>query len=137
AGAMRTTYNYPLHPKRIASEYLTVENLNTAFWFLQVAMKASTSNYIPPPRNPSDAVLGAVNDAIADFLRTATSPPSPSVTAPDVCFAFWSADCDFSFDALNEWLDSLWDSVTYLGELLAWLGELIADLWQVFACTFT
>lgn len=137
AEAMRTTYNYPLHPQRIASEYLTVENLNTAFWFLLVAMKVSTSNYIPPPRFPSDAVLGAVNDAMADFLTTATSPPSPSASAPDLCLAFWSTDCDFTLDRLNEWLDFLWDSVSYLGELLAWLGELIRDLWQVFACTFT
>ena len=135
--AMQATFNNTPHPQRIASEYLTVENLNTAFWYLLLAMKASTSSYIPPPTFPSEELLGAVNNAMTDFLSTATNPPSPSFSAPDVCFSFWSDDCDFSLDALEEWLESLWDTVKYFGELLAWLGGLILDLWGVFACGAT
>ena len=138
AEALEATYNDPdNHPKRIESEYLTVDHLNTAFWLLLVTMKASTSNYIPPPVFPSDEVLGAINSAMADFLTTATNPPTPSASLPDVCFALWDTDCNFSLEALNEWLDSLWDTFAYFGELLAYLGEVVTDFWQVFACTFT
>ncbi len=136
-GAMRATYDDAPHPARIDSEYLTVDNLNTAFWFMLAALKSMTSSYIPPPSFPGAEVLDAVNDAISEFLDTASNPPAPSSSAPDVCFNFWSSDCDFSLDHLEEWLDYLWDTVTYLGELLAWLGDLIHDLWQVFACTLS
>jgi hypothetical protein len=135
--AMEATFSGAPHPQRIASEYLTVENLNTAFWFLLVAMKASTSNYIPPPSFPSDEVLGAVSGAMGDFLETATNPPGPSFSPPEVCFALWDDDCDFSLSALQEWAEFLADTITYLGQLLRWLGELIRDLWQVFSCSLT
>lgn len=137
ADSMEAAFSDAPHPQRIASEYLTVENLNTAFWLLLIAMKVSTSNYVPPPTLPADEVLQAVTDAMTDFLGTATSPPTPSFSAPDFCADLWSDDCDFSLDALEEWLDSVIEAITYLGELMVWLGELIRDLAQVFACTLT
>jgi hypothetical protein len=135
--AMRVTYDDTPHPKRISSEYLTVENLNTSFWLMLASLKAMTSSYIPPPEFPGAEVLDAVNDAIDDFIDTASNPPSPSSSPPGFCLNFWSSDCDFSLSALEDWLDYLWDTITYLGELLAWIAELIRDLWQVFACTLS
>lgn len=135
--AMRTTYDDAPHPKRIATEYLAVEDLNTAFWFMLASLKAMTSSYVPAPTFPGADVLDAVNDAIGDFLDTAGNPPTPSSSPPGFCLNFWSSDCDFSLDALEDWLDYLWDTITYLGELLAWIGDLIRDLWQVFACTLS
>lgn len=135
--AMRATYDDAPHPQRINTEYLTVEDLNTAFWFMLAALKGMTSSYIPAPSFPGAEVLDAVNDAIDDFLATAGNPPTPSSSPPGFCLNFWSSDCDFSLSALEEWLDYLWDTITYLGELLGWIGELIRDLWQVFACTLS
>lgn len=137
ADAMRAAFEDTPHPQRIASEYLTVENLNTAFWLLLVAMRASTSSHIPPPSYPGDQVLGAINDAMADFLASASNPPAPSFSAPDFCANFWSENCDFSVAKVQEWLETVVDSAAYLGELLVWAGDLIRDLTRVFACALT
>jgi hypothetical protein len=135
--AMEATFNNVPHPQRLDSEYLTVENLNVAFWLLLTAMRASTAAYIPPPTPLSDQALERAMDAIKDFLQTATNPPSPSLSLPDMCAALWSDSCNFSMQALKDWADAVRDALEYLLEVLAWVGSLIHDLWQAMACTVT
>jgi hypothetical protein len=135
--SMEATFKDVPHPERLNSEYLTVENLNVAFWFLLTAMRASTAAYIPPPAPLSDEALDAAMDAIEDFLQTATNPPIPSIPVPDMCAAFWSDDCDFSLQAIQDWADAVADALEYLLEVLAWAGKFIRDLWLAMACTVT
>ncbi len=135
--SMEATFKDVAHPKRISSEYLTVEHLNVAFWFLLAAMRASTASFIAPPKPLSDEALQEAMDAVADFLQTATNPPSPSISVPDMCAAFWSDSCDFSLQAIQDWADALADALGYLLEVLAWAGRLIRDLWLAMACTLT
>jgi hypothetical protein len=137
ATAMEAAFKDVPHPQRLTSEYLTVEHLNTAFWLLLTAMRASTAAYIPPPAPLSDEALDRAIDAVEDFLQTATRPPSPSIPVPDMCIALWSDSCDFSAQALEDWADAVRDALEYLVEVLAWGGRLIRDLWQAMACTVT
>lgn len=135
--AMEASFKDVPHPQRLSSEYLTVENLNVSFWLLLTAMRASTAAYIPPPAPLSDEAFEEAKDAIEDFLQTATNPPLPSISLPDMCAAFWSDSCDFSAQALQDWADAVRDALEYLLEVLAWAGKLIHDLWQAMACTVT
>jgi len=135
--AMEAAFKDVPHPQRVASEYLTPEHLNTAFWLLLASMRASTATFIPRPDAPSLDALNEALDAVNDLLQTATNPPSPSVSLPDVCLAFWSDECDFSLSSLSEWAEAMADALRYLGEVVAWAGQLIKDLWDVMACTVT
>ena len=135
--AMEASFKDVPHPQRLSTECLTVENFNVAFWLLLTAMRASTAAFIPPPATLSDEALEKAMDAIEDFLQTATNPPSPSISLPDMCAAFWSDACDFSLQALQEWADAVADALEYLLEVLAWAGKFIRDLWQAMACTVT
>ena len=137
SAAMETTFEDAPHPERIATEYLTVENLNTAFWLMLIAMKASTSNYVAAPTFPGEDVLGAINDAMAEFMESASSPPSPSFAVPDLCANLWSEDCDFSVEALRDWIESVVEAISYLGEFLVWIADLIKDIAHLFACALT
>jgi hypothetical protein len=137
SAAMESAFNDVPHPTRIESEYLTVENLNVAFWLLLTAMRAGTAAFIPPPEPLSDEALDRAMDAVGDFLQTATNPPVPSIPVPDVCAALWSDDCDFSLQAIQDWVDAVADALQYLLEVLAWAGKLIHDLWLAMACTVT
>lgn len=135
--AMEAAFTDVPHPQRIASEFLEPEHLNTAFWLLQASMRASTSAFIPCPTPPSLDALSKALDAVNDLLQTATNPPTPSVSLPDACLAFWSDDCDFSPASVAEWAEAMADAVGYLMEVAAWAGQLIKDLWDAAACTVT
>jgi hypothetical protein len=137
SAAMEASFEDVPHPQRISSEYLTVENLNVAFWLLLTAMRASTSAFIPPPAPLSDEALQRAMDAVEDFLQTATNPPVPSIPVPDMCAALWSDECNFSLQALQDWVDAVADALEYLLEVLAWAGKLLHDLWLAMACTVT
>lgn len=135
--AMEATFTDVPHPQRIASEFLQPEHLNTAFWLLQASMRASTSAFIPCPTPPSLDALSEALAAMDDLLQTATDPPTPSVSLPDVCLALWSDDCDFSPASMAGWAEAMADAVRYLTEVAAWAGQLIKDLWDAAACTVT
>ena len=135
--AMQATFQDPVLPERISSRYLSVEDLNTSHWFLLAALKAMTSGRIPAPPVPGEEELDAINEAIQDFWDNLTHPPAPSPNPPDLCFDFWSDDCDFSIENLTKWLEYLWDTISYIGELLWWVASLMKDLFDILNCTIT
>lgn len=137
SSAMEAAFRDTPHPQRLSSEYLTVEHLNVSFWLLLTAMRTRTAAFIPPPAPISGEALQTAMDAIADFLATATNPPGPSISLPDMCVAFWSDKCDFSLQAIEDWAQAIADALSYLLEVLAWAGKLIHGLWQAMACTVT
>jgi hypothetical protein len=138
AGSKRAAFSPVPHPQRITSEFLTPQNINTAFWLLLATMRASTSTFIPPPSPPSAMdSLEAALDAVQEFLDTLADPPQPPGSIPDFCNALWDDDCDFSLEALEDWAQAIQDAVGYGLDLLRWAGQLIHDLWQTMACTLT
>ena len=139
ADSMRAAFAAPIpHPRRIGSEFLTEEALNTAFWLLLASMRASTSTFIPRPEPPSSTeAFEEALDAIQEFLETLSNPPQPPGGFPDVCNALWDDNCDFSLDALEDWAEAVVDALGYGLDLLRWGAELVAEIWATAACTLT
>lgn len=139
ADSKRAAFSAPVpHPQRIDSEFLTAENLNTAFWLLLASMRASTSTFIPPPEPPSATeALEEALEALNEFLGTLINPPQPPGGMPNVCNALWSDNCDFSLQALEEWAQAIDNALRYGLDLLQWGSQLIQDLWETMACTLT
>ncbi|MEV7197392.1 zinc dependent phospholipase C family protein [Streptomyces sp. NPDC093510] len=139
ADSKRAAFAAPIpHPRRISSEFLAEQELNTAFWLLLASMRASTSTFIPPPEPPSATEsFEEALDAIQEFLDTLSNPPQPPGGVPDVCIALFDDNCDFSLDALEDWAEAMADALGYGLDLLEWGTKLIADAWEAAACTLT
>jgi len=134
--SMKETFQDEIHPLRIESEYLKEEDFNFAYLAMVASLKSVSSSYIGKPENPTDDMLEAINDAMNDFLEHASNPPTNSASSINVCNPF-SDDCNFSQDALMDFIQSVWENIAYLGELIAWVGQLLKDIWNIIACAVT
>ncbi len=124
-------------PEKLPDGITTPEDINLAYWLLLASYKVSTDSFIPRPEEPLGSALDDIVEAVNEFLENVTSPPTPPNAPSDLCFAFWSDDCDFSLDALMDWIEHVWDSIVYLGELIAWAASVLKDLFDILACTIS
>ena len=113
------------------------EDINLAYWLFLSSLKVSTDSFIPRPEEPLESTLEDIVRAVEEFLDNVSNPPTPPSSRPDTCFALWSDDCDFSLEALEEWIKHLWDNIAYLGELIAWAVSVLKDLLDILVCTIT
>ena len=131
------TFPVAERPNRLPNGITSPEDINLAYWLLLASLKISTDSFIPRPEEPLGGVLDDIVDAVEEFLDNVSNPPTPPSAPSDTCFAFWRDDCDFSLDALEEWLEHLWDSIVYLGELIGWAASVLKDLLDILVCTVT
>lgn len=115
----------------------TANDINLAYWLLIASFKISTDSYIPKPAAPLEGVLDSITEAMEEFLSTVTHPPIPPSAPPDPCYALWDSNCDLSLDALQVWLEYLWDNIVYLSELINWAASVLNELFDVLVCTIT
>ena len=137
SAAMADTFPEDERPTRLPDGVTSAEDINLAYWYLLASFKVSTDSYIPPPLSPTEGVLEAIDEAMKEFLKTASNAPTPPGSAPDICYALWSSDCDFSLAALEDWLKHLWDKLVFLAELIAWAAEMLVELFKLLVCTVT
>lgn len=133
--AMHETYTSP--PQRLTSRYLDVQQLNGAYFYTLMAIKISTSQELMPPRVPAAEVVDEINDMMQEFLDDVSDPPRPSADPPDFSFSLWDPAGPFDVDTLQEWLDYLWDTITYLSELMSWLGARLHAFAHMIGCPLT
>lgn len=124
-------------PEHLPTGFTTAEDINLAYWFLLASFKVSTDSYIPPPPHPTDGLMDEINEAIDEFLSSTGGAPVGPGSGPDLCHAFWSSDCDFSLQALEDWLKHQWDKIVFLAEMIKWAAEVLVELFQVLACIIT
>ena len=124
-------------PNKLVNGITSSNDINLAYWFLLASFKISTDSFIPKPTPPLDGILDAINDAMEEFYDTVSHPPSAPNSPGVACFALWSSDCDFTLDAMQDWLEYMWDNIVYLTELVNWAAAALKDLFDVLACTIT
>jgi hypothetical protein len=124
-------------PRRLQDGITSPEDINLAYWLSLASLKVSTDSFIPRPEEPLESTLDDIVKAAEEFLDNVSNPPQSSSTRPELCFALWEDDCDFSLEALEEWLYYLWDNIVYLGELIAWAASVLKDLLDILVCTVT
>ena len=137
SSAMDSVFPEAERPNRLTDGITSASDIKLAYWFLLASFKVSTGSFIPKLKPPTDGIIDAINDAMQEFYETVTNPPSPPHTPSGHCNALWDSDCDFSLDALNDWLDYLWDNIRYLSELITWAAKALKDLFLILSCTIT
>ncbi len=135
--SMDDTFPPDQRPSRLPNGVTSAKDINLAYWLLLASYKVSTDSFIPRPEEPLESTLDDIVEAVQEFLDNVTNPPKRPSSSPSFCLSFWSSDCDFSLDALTEWVEYLWDNVVYLGELIGWAATVLKDLFDVLACTIT
>lgn len=135
--SMDETFPNAERPQYLPNGITSAEDINLAYWLLLASYKISTDSFIPRPEEPLGSTLDDIVEAVEEFLDNVANPPTPPSAPSDLCFSFWSDDCDFSLDALQEWMEHLWDNIVYLGELIGWAASVLKDLFDILACTIT
>ena len=135
--SMKNTFDSQIHPRRLDTEYLTKKDLNFSYLAILASIKSVSSSHISKPANPTDDMLDSINDAMNEFLETASNPPSNPSSSGNFCVSFWSDDCNFSVDAFENFLENVWENIAYLGELIYWVGQVLKDIWDLISCTVT
>ena len=132
---MDETFPDAERPNRLPDGITSPEDINLAYWLSLASLKVSTDSFIPRPEEALKSTLDDIVKAAEEFLDNVSNPPvPPNGSSPDLCFAFWEDDCDFSLDALKEWMEYLWDNIVYLGELIAWSASVLKDLLDLLGC---
>jgi hypothetical protein len=127
------TYQHQPHPTRLANEFLTDEDIGMAYWLNLAMLKMSTDCLLPPIEAPTDDLLDEINrqwDELKDAVGDFPEPPD----SPDLCWAFWRDDCNFSWDAVKEFFDFVWESIKFLGKCLVWALNVLKELLETLAC---
>lgn len=131
--AFKDTYQDVAHPTRLENEFLTTKDINMAYWLSLAMLKMSTDSLLPPLGHPADDLLEEINRQI-DELRDAVGDTPDTPDAPDTCWSFWRSDCDFSWDAFEDWLEFIWDSVVFLGECIVYALNVLKELLETLTC---
>ncbi len=134
--SLKDTFENDIHPTRLDTEYLTAKDFNFAYLAMVASLKSVSSSYIGKPASPTEDMLDSINEAMEEFLDHASNPPSNSASNSGFCNPF-TEDCDFSFDTLRDFVESVWENIVYLGELIVWVGQLLKDIWNMIACAVT
>ena len=132
--AFRATYRDVPHPTRLSSEFLTTEDINTAYWLSLAFLKMSTDCLLPPIEPPHEDLLEEINDLVSELRDAIGDTPEPP-DAPDLCWSFWEDDCDFSWDAFKDFLDFIWESIVFTGKSLLWALNVLKELLEGVWCT--
>ncbi len=132
--AFQTTYGAVPHPTRLSSEYLTDEDISMSYWLSLAFLKMSTDCVLPPIEAPYDDLLEEINNQMEDLNDAVGDRPEPP-DGPDMCWSFWDDDCDFSWDAFEDFVDFVKESIQYLGESIVWALNVLKELLELIYCT--
>jgi len=135
--SMENTFPANELPNLLPDGVLKPQDINLAYWLLMASLKISTDSFVPRPEEPFSDALDAIAEAAEEFLNNVQNPPQPPGSPAGACFAFWESDCDFSLDALEDWLEYMWDNIVYLGEIIEWVASILKDLYDILVCTIT
>lgn len=135
--ALKNTFTEEPIPERLQEKYLTQKDFNFAYYAILGSLKSSTNSFIPKPSPPTEGMVETIEDAISQFLNHASNPPTNHADNSNMCYSFWKDDCNFSVNSFKNFLENVWENITYLGELVLWVGELLKDIWNIIACTAT
>ena len=135
--SMKDTFHSEIHPERLDSEYLTKKDLNFSYLAILASIKSVSSSHISKPADPTEDMFDSINDAMNEFLETVSNPPTNSASSSGSCIPFWDDDCGLSVDSFLNFLESVWENISYLGELIQWVGQVLKDMWDLIACSIT
>lgn len=129
----KDTYSSVPHPTRLEGDFLKKRDINMAYWLSLAFLKMSTDSLLPPIGYPTDDLLDEINRQV-DELREAVSDTPDGPSAPDSCWSFWESDCDFSWDAFEDWLEFIGDSIVFLGECIVYALNILKELLETLTC---